>query len=144
MALFLVLMLTFAAMALAEDEALYIDTETVYEGMAKSYAPGYIPTVSGGNLNFVLSLKSRDAVVTSITVVPVTSTAKDSPFSYGNYEFNVAIDASGVFLIRLSLPTKVNRVNGTYAVTFRARYTDFAVLVTAINKGKFVREMRMK
>jgi len=125
-ALFLVLMLAFAAAALAEGDVLYIDTENVYEGMAKSYAEGYVPTVSGGNAHFVLPLKSRDAAVTSITVTPVIDTGDASPFSYGNYEFNVAADAGGVFLIKLSLPLKANRVNGTYAVTFRARYTDSA------------------
>lgn len=124
MALFLALMLVFSAMALAEGDTLYIDTENVYEGMAKSYAQGYVPTVSGGNANFVLPLKSRDAGVSSITVTPVIGTAEDSPFSYGNYEFNVSADADGVFLIQLSLPLKANRVNGTYAVTFKARYTD--------------------
>lgn len=126
MALFLVLMLAFAAMALADGDALYIDTENVYEGMAKSYAQGYVPTVSGGNAHFVLPLKSRDAAVTNITVTPVIDTSDASPFSYGNYEFNVAADAGGVFLIKLSLPLKANRTNGTYAVTFRARYTDSA------------------
>ncbi|HWQ58216.1 MAG TPA: hypothetical protein VN540_04280, partial [Clostridia bacterium] len=124
MALFLALMLVFAAMALAEGDTLYIDTENVYDGMAKSYAQGYVPTVSGGNANFVLPLKSRDAGVSSITVTPAIGTVESSPFSYGNYEFNVSADAGGVFLIQLSLPLKANRVNGTYAVTFKARYTD--------------------
>ncbi len=126
MALLLALMLAFAAMALAEGDTLYIDTENVYEGMGKSYAQGYVPTVSGGNANFVLPLKSREPAVTSITVTPVIGTGEDSPFSYGNYEFNVSADANGVFLIRLSLPLKANRVNGTYAVTFKARFTDAA------------------
>lgn len=126
MTLLLALMLAFAAIALAEGDTLYIDTENVYEGMGKSYAQGYVPTVSGGNASFVLPLKSREPAVTSITVTPVIGTGEDSPFSYGNYEFNVSADANGVFLIRLSLPLKANRVNGTYAVTFKARFTDAA------------------
>lgn len=124
MTLFLLVMLVFAALSLAAGDALYIDTEYVCDGMAKSYAEGYVPSVSGGNADFVLPLRSRDTSVNSITVTPIIGTAEDSPFSYGNYEFSVSADADGLFLIRLSLPLKANRVNGTYAVTFKARYTD--------------------
>lgn len=122
---FLLLALAFATPALAEGGALVIDTENAYEGMAKSYAKGYVPSVSGGNAHFVLPLKSSDAGVTTITVTPAIDTSEASPFSYGNYEFDVPLK-DGVFLIRLSLPLKANRMNGTYAVTFRARYTDSA------------------
>ncbi len=126
----MILMLAFLVLctmhALAEGGALSIDTETVYEGMPKSYAEGYVPAVSGGNAMFVLPLRSSDPAVTSITVTPVIGTDEQTPFSYGNYEFNVLADANGVFVVRLSLPLKANRVNGTYCVAFRARYTDGA------------------
>lgn len=124
MALFLALMLAFAAMALAEGDTLYIDTENAYEGMAKSYANGYVPTVSGGNARFVLPLKSKDAGVTGITVTPAIDTGDASPFSYGNYEFDVRPNAEGVFVIDRMFPLKSNRVNGTYPVTFKVRYAD--------------------
>ncbi len=123
-ALFLVMMLVFTMTALAEGTTLFIDTDTVYPGMGKSYADGYVPSVVNGNAVFVLPLKSGDPAVTSITVTPVIGTDEATPFSYGNYEFNVASDANGVFLISLFLPLKVNRVKGTYPVTFKARFTD--------------------
>lgn len=125
-ALFLVMMLAFTMTALAEETPLCIDTETVYPGMTKSYADGYVPSVVDENAVFVLPLKSNDPAVTSITVTPVIGIDEATPFSYGNYEFNVLPDENGVFLIDLTLPLKANRINGTYPVTFKVKYTDGA------------------
>jgi hypothetical protein len=94
--------------------------------MEKGYAQGYVPTVNNGNAEFVLPLKSSDTGITSITVTPVIGTDDATPFAYGNYEFNVSPDANGVFLISLALPLKASRINGTYPVTFIARYKDSA------------------
>ena len=110
--------------ARAEGNALFIDTATAYDGMEKSYADGYVPSVVNGNAVFVLPLKANDPAITAITVTPVIGTDDATPFSYGNYEFNVNKNADGVFLIRLSLPLKASRVNGAYPVTFKARFTD--------------------
>ena len=124
--LFLVMMLAFAVTALAEGIVLEIDTDNVYPGMLNSYANGYVPSVVNGNAVFVLPLRSNDPAVTTLTVTPVIGTDAETPFSYGNYEFSVAADANGIFLIDLSLPLKADRVNGIYPVIFKARFTDGA------------------
>ena len=125
-ALFIVMMLVFVMPALAASATLYIDTEHVYPDMGKSYADGYVPSVQNGNAVFVLPLMSNDIAVKDITVTPVIGTDAATPFSYGNYEFNVAADADGVFLIKLALPLKADRQNGAYPVTFKVRFTDGA------------------
>ena len=123
-AVFIVVMLMFTMTALAAGDTFYIDTETVYPGMEMSYSQGYVPSVSNGSARFVLPLKTNDTNITGITVTPLIGTDEDSPFSYGNYEFNVQPDTTGVFLIDLTLPLKANRINGTYPVTFKVKYTD--------------------
>lgn len=120
----LLILLMLPVSAFAEGGALYIDTTGIYDGMTMSYAQGYVPKISGGNALFVLPLKSSDADISAITVTPLIGTDKNTPFAYGNYEFNVAPDANGVFVIRLTLPLRANRVNGTYPVIFQCRYTD--------------------
>jgi hypothetical protein len=111
--------------AYAAGGTLNIDTATRYDGMTRTYAEGYVPTVSGGSANFILPLKCPDTSIMSITVTPVIGTDDKTPFSYGNYEFDVTrSSAIETFVIRLSLPLKPNRFNGTYPVVFRVRYTD--------------------
>lgn len=129
-AIFLAMILVFTVTALAAENALQIDTDNIYEGMTRSYAQGYVPTVSGGYAHFVLPLKSNDALIMSITITPVIGTDEKSPFVYGNYEFPVSPDANGVFLVKLSLPLKAGRINGTYPVTFRASYVQSGTTVT--------------
>ena len=101
--------------------------------MTKSYANGYMPTVSGGKALFVLPLLG-DVMGDVLRVTPDMATT--GPFLYGNYQFDLnktaetALDAAGnqvsreVFLISLSLDLAANRYNGTYPVTFHVSYTD--------------------
>ena len=101
--------------------------------MEKSYADGYMPTVSGGKALFVLPLLG-DALGDVVRVTPDISL--DGPFLYGNYQFDLnksteaATDSAGnrvsrqVFLIRLSLDLAANRYNGTYPLTFQVSFTD--------------------
>ncbi len=117
--------LVLPAATYAAGGALSVDTTTKYDDMTKTYAEGYVPTISNGNANFVLPLKCSDSSVMSITVTPVIGTGDDTPFSYGNYEFDVTrASDTEAFVIRLSLPLKFERVNGTYPVIFKLRYTD--------------------
>lgn len=123
--------LVLPATAYAAGGALSVDTTTKYDGMTKTYAEGYVPTISSGNANFVLPLKCSDSAVMSITVTPVIGTDDNAPFSYGNYEFDVTrASATETFVIRLSLPLKPARVNGTYPVVFKIRYTDSSSTVS--------------
>lgn len=112
---------------------LEIDTGYIYTGMDTSYAMGYMPKITGGQVVIVLPLLG-ETLGNVIRVIPEIST--DGPFVYGNYQFDVykttetALDAVGfsserqVFLVRLALNLSPSRYNGTYPVTFDVQYTD--------------------
>ena len=101
---FLTLLLGFAYSALAEEgSALSIDTDYDIEG--QTYGNGYVPTVGNNTAHIVLPLTTAQEGISSLRVTPVFDTGEDSPFAYGNYEFNVnwAPD-KGIFPVtRLSL-----------------------------------------
>ena len=121
---FLTLLLGFAHVALAaEGSALYIHTGYDIEG--QTYGNGYVPTVSNNTAHIVLPLTTGQAGLSPLRVTPVFDAGADSPFSYGNYEFNVnwAPD-KGIFPVTLDLPLKADRKNGVYPVEFRCAYTD--------------------
>ncbi len=118
-----------ASSARAEGAALYIDADTVYQGMEQTYAQGYVPRVSGGAAHILLPLKTSDDAMGQIRVSPLIDMSEKSPFSHGNYEFNVN-KADGVFLIALNLPLKPDRVNGAYPVAFQVSYAADGAAVT--------------
>ena len=112
---------------------LVIDTGYIYPGMSKSYADGYLPTVSGGKAVFVLPLlgEALEDVLRVTPDIPI-----DGPFLYKNYQFDLkkstqrAKDSGGnqvdreVFLISLALDLAKNRYNGTYSLPFHVSYTN--------------------
>ena len=112
---------------------LVIDTGYIYPGMSKSYADGYLPTVSGGMAVFVLPLlgEALEDVLRVTPDIPI-----DGPFLYKNYQFDLkksaqrAKDSEGnqvsreVFLVSLDLDLAKNRYNGTYSLPFHVSYTD--------------------
>lgn len=108
-------------------EVLSIDTATVYDGMAKSYGQGYVPTVSGNTATVILPLVG-DTLGQKIRVTPELS--PDGPYILGNYQFDVSkstVTAADkmtheVFLIRLDLPLSGSRNNGTYPIPFTVEY----------------------
>ena len=111
----------------AAVEALSIDTATVYDGMAKNYGKGYVPTVKDNAATIVLPLLGNTKDQT-IRVTPQLSA--DGPYVYGNYQFDVkkrSVTASDggahdVFLIVLDLPLNAVRYNGTYPIPFTVDY----------------------
>jgi hypothetical protein len=117
-----------AAIVLATTEsALSIDTGHVYEGMEKSYAQGYLPTVSGGHATVVLPLLS-EAVTGPLTANVNLGDPVSSPFVYKNYEkqfdiksYTVDNEAVECYLIRFSFALSSDRVNGNYPITLRVR-----------------------
>ena len=121
---FLTLLLGFAYSALAEEgSALSIDTDYDIEG--QTYGNGYVPTVGNNTAHIVLPLTTAQEGISSLRVTPVFDTGEDSPFAYGNYEFNVSwAPDKGVFPVTLKLPLKADRKNGVYPVEFRCAYTD--------------------
>lgn len=101
------------------SDPLKIDTANTYPGMGKSYGKGYIPTVKNGRATIVLPLigKAKGDVITVTPDIGI-----DGPFVYANYHFDVK-KSNGVFLIKLDLPLKNDRINGTYPVIFNVDYT---------------------
>ena len=120
------LLLGFAHVALAaEGSALSIDTDYAIEG--QTYDKGYVPMVSNNAAHIVLPLTTGQTGLSPLRVTPVFDAGADSPFSYGNYEFNVSwAPDKGVFPVTLDLPLKADRKNGAYPVEFRCAYTDAA------------------
>ncbi len=108
-------------------EALSIDTVSVYYGMEKSYGMGYVPWVTNDKAIIILPLKGS-TLGQKIRVTPELST--DGPYVYGNYQFDVVkarVKAKDdalhdVFLVRLELPLKTPRYNGTYPIPFTIDY----------------------
>ena len=121
---FLTLLLGFAHVALAaEGSALSIDTDYAIED--QTYGNGYVPTVSNNAARIFLPLTTGQTGLSPLRVTPVFDAGADSPFSYGNYEFNVSWDPDkGIFPVTLDLPLKADRKNGVYPVEFRCAYTD--------------------
>ncbi len=115
-------LLMLATTALAEGQALYIDTD--YDISGQTYGGGYVPSISNGMAHIVLPLKATDSNISEIRVTPSFDTSDESPFIYGNYEFNVIKGAEGMFLVTLNLPLKSSRTNGTYPVSFNCAYSD--------------------
>ena len=123
---FLLALLGFASAALAaEGNALSIDTGYYIED--QTYGTGYVPTVGNNAVHIVLPLTTGQTDLSPLRVTPVFDAGADSPFSYGNYEFNVSWDPdNGIFPVTLDLPLKADRKNGAYPVEFRCAYTDAA------------------
>ncbi|MDW7650938.1 MAG: hypothetical protein SCK29_14220 [Bacillota bacterium] len=113
------------AKASASGPVLSIDTNHVYEGMEKSYAHGYLPTVSDGKAAVVLPLFS-ESVAGSLTAAVSLGDPANSPFVYKNFENqfdkkSYTFDGETVesYLIWFALPLTEKRVNGNYPVTLR-------------------------
>lgn len=120
------LLLGFAHVALAaEGSALSIDTGYAIEG--QTYGKGYVPTVGNNAARIHLPLTTGQAGLSPLRVTPVFDAGADSPFSYGNYEFNVSWDPDKeIFPVTLDLPLKADRKNGAYPVEFQCAYMDAA------------------
>lgn len=121
----LLIFLISAAAPSAREPALSIDTARVYQGMERSYAEGYLPTVSHGQATVLLPLLSETAEGPLTAAVDLGDPAV-SPFVFRNYEkqFNkeaFTFDDMTVegYLISFSLALSDDRLNGSYPVTFR-------------------------
>lgn len=130
------------SVALAEDETgaitdetsqtaeakLSIDTQHIYPGMDKSYAQGYMPSVTDGIATVVLPIIASggavcDTVTASLdlgdpTVAPFVFKNYASEFLYGKYD--VEDGSTSCFLASFSLALRKDRLNGNYPVIVRA------------------------
>lgn len=115
-----------AAEAAAAGAPLSIDSRHPYEGMERSYADGYMPTVLGGKALVVLPFLS-DSVSGPLDVSVNLGDPALSPFVYKNYRkqfakesFTFKNETVECYLVQFSLELAKNRVNGCYPVTFTA------------------------
>lgn len=125
----------------AVTSQLTIDSTTRYEGMASTYAQGYMPAMANGAATIILPLKG----VTyngEVTVSADLGATTDSPFVFGNYQQTAY--GRGLYVFRFDIPLASSRINGSYPVILKANYLDangaqqeqsFTVYVT-ISDGK--------
>lgn len=121
------------AIAEGEDagEELVIDTEHVYPEMEKSYANGYVPTVTQKDVRMILPLIGT---VASGTINVTAKLPTDGPFASEDLTFDVAENAYDVkkadgsdenvkaYLIDCTVPLNKTVYNGTYFVRFIVHY----------------------
>ena len=103
-----------------------IDERNLYDGMEKTYAQGYSPTVNNGIVTIVLPLLASGEIAgESIIAKPKLDGISDSPFIFGNYQKTVMLTAHTVnggtgsvncYYVRFDLSLSSDRKNGIYAV----------------------------
>jgi hypothetical protein len=102
-------------------DQLYIDSARRYEGMDKTYAQGYMPTIKDGVATIILPLVGETLNAT-VHLKADLGSATNSPFVYGNYSQTVSGD--GLYVFSLTIPLTNGRINGSYPVVLTAEYLD--------------------
>lgn len=103
-------------------EQFVIDGKTLYEGMDKTYAEGYIPRVVKGRAYIILPLIG-DTYDGKLTVTADLGSTENSPFVFGNYSQTLG-RSWGSYVFLFEIPLVKDRINGSYPVIFRADYLD--------------------
>lgn len=108
-------------------DQLRIDSHTLYGGMEKTYAQGYVPLVAEGRVYIVLPLVGQ-TYDGKVTVTADFGAASDTPFVMGNYSQTAGGQrhnyGSGVYVFAMEIPLIKDRINGTYPVVLKADYLD--------------------
>lgn len=104
-----------------------IDNQTVYPGMDKSYAQGYVPKVVSGNVMVVLPLQAKYPLSEKrVTASMSFGESENLPFVRQNYNKVVPFayhrtekddKKKGCYLLRFCLKRKKEYYNGSYPVT---------------------------
>ena len=122
-------------------DQLHIDSTNLYDGMDKTYAQGYVPTVQNGYATIILPLMGETYSGT-VNVTADLGAVTESPFVFGNY--SQTANGNGLYIFRFDIPLVGGRINGSYPVVLTAEYLDvtgvkasqpFTVYVT-IEDGK--------
>ncbi|MDD5016978.1 MAG: hypothetical protein PHO15_02620 [Eubacteriales bacterium] len=108
-----------------------IDTQYVYPGMDKSYAQGYMPSVSDGTATVVLPLVvSGGAACDAVTASLELGDPSTAPFVFKNYvndfpfgAYTVAGGDASCCLVSFCLELQTDRLNGSYPVVVHAEGT---------------------
>lgn len=103
-------------------DQLIIDSDTLYNGMDKTYQQGYVPRIFNGRVYIILPLlgKTYDGKVTVTADLGATA---NSPFVFGNYSQTVGA-GWGAYVFLMEIPLISERINGSYPVTLKADYLD--------------------
>lgn len=110
------------------DVELYIDNQTVYEGMDTSYSNGYIPKEREDSVEIILPLLHKGEILNKeIRVSPNIGDTQENPFIYKNYDMYVKEKEittaeqkakKSVYYIKLTLELKQERMGGTFPITW--------------------------
>lgn len=110
----------------------YIDNQNIYEGMEKSYAQGYVPTLENGTAIVVLPLLCEGRLRGN-SLRAKLSLGEGGPFVTKNYEKTVELASHKVnggralvegYRVSFPLPLLSGRVNGSYPVTISVTARD--------------------
>lgn len=116
-------------------DRLRIDSTTLYPGMEKTYAQGYVPNIQNGRAFIVLPLLGA-TYDGKVTLTADLGTTTDNPFVFGNYTqtvwgtYNQASfiwNGMGTvygYLFTVEIPLAKARYNGAYPVVLKAEYLD--------------------
>lgn len=101
-----------------------IDTQHAYQGMDKSYAQGYVPSIANNTANVILPLiLDENAVCDEITASLNLGDPATAPFVFKNYVNEFAMKSYSVddgdascYLVQFDLALDQDRINGSYPV----------------------------
>lgn len=131
-----------AAASSTTTAELTVDSTTLYPGMDKTYAQGYIPTVANGKVTIVLPLRG-ETLTNEVNLTVDLGATTDNPFQIGNYSQTVH-GTSSLYVFTLEIALAPDRYNGSYPVKLKTDYIgangenaeqEFTVYVT-ITDGK--------
>ena len=92
-----------------------IDTDKKYEGMKKSFAKGYLPSVKKNTMTLVVPFIVKMPLEEDGLLVGVSfDREENSPFVFQNYQKRVKKSGAGVYLYKCKIKLRKNRVNGQY------------------------------
>ncbi len=119
---------------LKSNTSLSIDNKNRYEGMDKTYAEGYVPTISGGKAIVVIPVICDGYIKNNTLKTSVSlGDTQSMPFVCKNYEKDIILTKNKVngggsttesYLISYSLDLKADRVNGSYPVVLKIKAED--------------------
>lgn len=115
---------------------LIIDSNNLYEGMARTYRQGYSPSMENGVVSIVLPLIATNPLANDTLMAGMNlGSVSGSPFVYGSYQQRVALstqkinngkDTIAAYYIRFDVALNDQRENGVYPVEIDVTANDLA------------------
>jgi hypothetical protein len=116
-------------------DALQIDNQNKYPGMASSYSEGYAPSVHDGKVTVYLPLIASHSITGNvISVTPDFGESSSSPFIFTNMQKQVKLTThtlsggsrSTAYLVDFDVTLKKVHENGQYPITLNISYSTIA------------------